>query len=295
MNFRTKNGFRDLQVALKEVGLYAGAIDGAWGKNTSLGATSLLQTYAEGNGRGVLDAASLPMNGGPDGDIAVKALQGQLIMLGLYPGGVDGVWGNGTYKGIDQAKVFYRKKKGTPNYDSAWSKKVPAEFIRRVKAWCASKGFDARAADWLMACMHFESAGTFSPSIQNKAGAQAFGLIQFMKGAASDLGFTLDQIKAMDQLTQLEQVFRYFEFWMRAGKRFTQLEDFYLTIFYPAAVGRKADEILFDSKVPKYLKSYTQNKGFDLDKDGCISIGEISSTIYQSYYTGMVPENRIVQ
>lgn len=294
MNFRTKNGFRDLQVALKELDLYAGSIDGAWGKNTSLGTTSLLQTYAAGNGRSVLDAASLPMLGGAEGEVAIKALQGQLVLLGLYPGDIDGIWGNGTRMGIELAKTHYRRVKGKPSYDIAWSKKVSAEFVKRVKAWCFSKGFDPRSADWLMACMHFESAGTFSPSIQNKAGAQAFGLIQFMKGAAKDLGYTLDQIRAMDQLTQLEQVFKYFEFWMRAGKRFTQLEDFYLTIFYPAAVGMKADQVLFDSASPKYLKSYTQNKGFDTDKDGKITIGEISTAIYQSYYDGMNPANRVV-
>lgn len=290
MNFRTKNGFRDLQVILKELNLYAGAIDGAWGKNTSLGTSQLLQVYAKHIGRGPLDAASLPNYAGETGSLAITELQMQLASLGLYTTKVDGIWGNGTLGGLTQAAMVARVKLGTPTYGLCWSRKVSAEFVRRIFNWCAVKGFDPRAPHWLMACMHFESAGTFSPSIQNKAGAQAFGLIQFMAGAASDLGYTLDEIKKMDQLTQLDLVFKYFEFWMRAGKRYTQLEDFYLTIFYPAAVGKKADEALF----MKGLKAYTQNKGFDKDNDGVITIGEISTTIYQSYYDGMEPANRTV-
>lgn len=293
MNFRTKNGFKDVQVLLKELGLYGGEIDGTWGSGSASGVVELMRSYASFIGRGITTAASMPTKADADGKNVVTQLQLFMADLGVYTMKVDGAWGKGSLGGVNLMAIQYRKAKQLPSYDIAWSTKVPKEFVRRVVAWCNRYNFDPLAPSWLMACMHFESAGTFSPSIQNKAGAQAFGLIQFMWGAAKDLGYTLDQIKAMDQLTQLDLVFKYFEFWMKVGKKFTQLEDFYLTIFYPAAVGKQADVVLFDKNDPKYLKSYTQNKGFDFDKDDKITIGEISTTIYNSYYAGMVPANRL--
>ena len=293
MDFRTKNGFKDIQVVLKELNLYGGEIDGVWGSKSASGVVELMRTYAAFIGRGIFTAASMPVKATADGKNIVEQLQLYMKDMGVYLGSIDRVWGKGSLGGIRLMGEHFRKTNNLPSYDMAWSKKVSREFRRKITDWCKKHGFAPEVADWLMACMHFESAGTFSPSIQNKAGAQAFGLIQFMKGAASDLGYTLDQVKAMDQLTQLDLVFKYFEFWMRAGKRYTQLEDFYLTIFYPAAVGKKADQVLFDKNDPKFLKSYTQNKGFDVDKDDKITIGEISSTIYNSYYAGMDPANRL--
>lgn len=294
MDFRTQNGFKDTQVILKELNLYGGDIDGIWGSKSASGVVELMRTYASFIGRGIFTAASMPVKASADGKNIVEQLQLYMKDLGVYLTSVDGTWGKGSLGGLQLLAAHYRRANKLPTYDMAWSKKVSKEFRNKIYAWCSKQGFDPIVASWLMACMHFESAGTFSPSIQNKAGAQAFGLIQFMKGAASDLGYSLDQVKAMDQLTQLDLVFKYFEFWMKAGKRYTQLEDFYLTIFYPAAVGKKADQVLFDKNDPKYLKSYTQNKGFDVDKDDKITIGEISSTIYNSYYTGMDPVNRIL-
>ena len=293
MNFRTKNGFSDLQVVLKELGLYAGAIDGAWGAGTASAAVTLLRTYADHIRLGPLYAASLPSQAGENGIVAITELQKTLLSLGLYTMKVDGIWGNGTFNAIRAAALVYRNKYPVLIYGMAWSKKVSAEFTQRIINWCAIKGFDPMSPHWLMACMHFETGGTFSPSIQNGAGAKAFGLIQFMEGAAKDLNVPLDVIRKMDQLTQLDLVFKYFEFWMRAGKRYTQLEDFYLTIFYPAAVGKKADEVLFDSTSPKFLKAYTQNKGFDVNKDGKITVGEICTKIYDTYYKGMNPAERV--
>jgi hypothetical protein len=89
--------------------------------------------------------------------------------------------------------------------------------------------------------------------------------------------------------------------WGKRGKKFTQLEDFYLTIFYPAAVGKKADQPLFHERTPENqqlvgdfeAKAFIQNKGFDRNKDGIITVGEICTTIYNTYYTGMDPVNRL--
>lgn len=295
MNFRTKNGFRDAQVILKELGLYSGSIDGAWGSGTASSTVSLLRVYADHIGRGPLDAASLPVKGGENGEIAITALQDIMANLGLYTTKVDGIWGNGTYGGLQTAKAVYVSKNRTPEYGLCWSKKVSEEFTQKLIEGCVKRGWHSMAPQWLMGCMYFESGGTFRPDKQNNGGSNYFGLIQFGTAAASDLGTTLPKLIAMTQMEQLEYVFKYFDIWAKRGKKYTQLEDFYLTIFYPAAVGKKADEKLFAKNSTNALeaKSFLQNNGFDKDKDGIITIGEICSTIYDIYYKGMDPANRV--
>lgn len=62
-----------------------------------------------------------------------------------------------------------------------WGKKVSAPFRVRIVEIGHNLGVDP---DFLMACMAFESGGTFSPSIKNAAGSGAIGLIQFMPSTA---------------------------------------------------------------------------------------------------------------
>jgi len=297
MNFRTKNGFRDMQVLLKELGLYGGTIDGAWGSGTASAAVTLLRSYADHIGRPLPDVNALPAKGGDDGKAAVTALQQVMGNLGLYTAKVDGVWGNGTMGGLQNAFGIYVAKNRTPSFGLCWSKLVPAEFAQKVVVGCTQRSWPSSAANWLMGCMAFESGRTFDPAKQNNGGSNYFGLIQFGDMAAADLGTTLAKLKAMTQLEQLEYVFKYFDMWQKRGKRYTQLEDFYLTIFYPAAVGRKADETLFrqDSTDRMEAKAFLQNNGFDKNKDGVITIGEICTTVYDVYYQGMDTANRVVR
>ena len=71
----------------------------------------------------------------------------------------------------------------------------------------------------------------------------------------------------MTPLAQLEYVRRHF---LPFKGRLATLEDVYMTILWPAAVGRPAASVLFarDSDRPKV---YFQNRGLDLNKDGSIS------------------------
>jgi hypothetical protein len=55
----------------------------------------------------------------------------------------------------------------------AWGARVSKDFVARLNKLCKTFQWDAEKADWLMACMAFESAGTFSPSIRNAAGSGA--------------------------------------------------------------------------------------------------------------------------
>ena len=71
-------------------------------------------------------------------------------------------------------------------------------------------GKETKHVSYLLSCMAFETAGTFSPSVQNGK-TKATGLIQFMPTTAKDLGTTIEALKAMDFMTQLDWVFKYFE------------------------------------------------------------------------------------
>lgn len=293
-SYKNLNGLRTVQVLIKEVGLYSGGIDGKMGPGT-LGGIQRLVAYhhklTTGRDLGVISRTPVP---GDALNVAIGQIQDLLKATGTYMLPVDGSYGPGTYAGVYAAYKSYMTINKIPQLDAAWSRKVSKAFLSKIHAWVLLRGHPIEAVDWLMACMHFESGGTFSPTIQNGAGAQAFGLIQFMTGAAKDLGTTLDKIRAMSQLEQLDLVFAYFDLWAKWGKEYNQLEDFYLTIFYPKAVGRAADKVLFDKNDPAYLKAYTQNKGFDFDGDGKITVGEISSRLYDTYYLGMDTTNRVI-
>ena len=97
--------------------------------------------------------------------------------------------------------------------------------------------------EWMVNLMNFESGRTFNPAIQNSIGAT--GTIQFMPSTARGLGTTTDALKKMTFKQQLSYVDRYLYDNLRShltinGKipsNFTQA-DLYMTIFYPAAIGR---------------------------------------------------------
>lgn len=297
MNYRMLNAVRDIQVLLKEAGVYAGSIDGAWGKNTAAGVTALFVDYHNRINGGRTKPLSITPGTGAEGAIqGIKDIQSNLKLFKLYEGGIDGISGMGsnTYAGFFRVFSSYRAYNKLKFYDIGWSAHVPAEFLNKVKAWCKKHNLWADAPSAVMGCIAFETGRTFSPTIQNGAGAYYFGLIQFGKAAAKDLGTTVEELVKLSQLEQLDWVFKYFEMWMKRGKRYTRLEDFYLTIFYPAAVGKKPDEVIFRKDVETEKLGYTQNRGFDFNKDGMITVGEINTLIYTAYYEGLLPTNRFV-
>lgn len=125
---------------------------------------------------------------------------------------------------------------------------------------------------WLLACMSFETGGTFSPSIRNAAGSGATGLIQFMPATAVGLGTTTQALATMDRLQQLDWVEKYFQPYKG---RMRGLHDVYMAILWPAAVGRGPEFILFRSGGI----AYRQNAGLDWNQDGQITAGEASAKV----------------
>lgn len=142
----------------------------------------------------------------------------------------------------------------------AWGARVSAEFRAKVIAICADLGCDP---DHLMAAMAFETGETFRPDIQNKL-SKATGLIQFMPATARGLGTTIEDLARMTAVDQLDFVAKYFKP-MRG--RMKTLEDVYMAILFPVAVGKPNGFALFS----KPTKQYEQNKGLDRNKDGTVT------------------------
>ena len=126
-------------------------------------------------------------------------------------------------------------------------------------------------ADWIVAVMSSESAGTFSPSVRNPNGG-ATGLIQFMPSTAKSMGTTTDALAALTAEEQLAYVERYF--FPFTGK-LNSPEDVYMAVFMPVHVGKSPDNVISTAG----QKVYEANKGFDRDQDGVITNREVGSVV----------------
>jgi RHS repeat-associated protein len=162
----------------------------------------------------------------------------------------------------------------------------------------------------LMSVMAFESGETFSPSVQNYGGANAYGLIQFMDVSLKDINktfgteMTTDKIKDLTAVEQLEYVKYQFLMWQNRGKSFSDVTDFYLAVFSPKFIGKSdsytmykkktkmIEQAVIDKKTGKpkldvktgkeimeevevvVKNAYFMNKGLDSNNDGKITKGE---------------------
>lgn len=111
-----------------------------------------------------------------------------------------------------------------------------AEFEQAVRYYSQKLGI---RPEWLMAVMHFETAGTMNPGIQNSIGAT--GLIQFMPNTAIGLGTTVDALKKMTGSEQMYWVHKYLSPYQNKIK---SLADLYMAVFYPLAISRGQEFVL---------------------------------------------------
>jgi len=132
--------------------------------------------------------------------------------------------------------------------------------------------------DFLMACIAFESAGTFSPSVTNPV-SHAVGLIQFMPVTATRLGTTTAQLAQMTAVDQLAYVEKYFAPW--TGKLAT-IGDLYMAILWPKAIGRPDTYVLFEEGSVQY----DQNKALDTDGDGKVTRANAVAPVEQRLVEG---------
>ncbi len=153
---------------------------------------------------------------------------------------------------------------------------VSLTFRRKVVALATRLGVDP---NYLMAVMAFESGESFSPSIKNKHSG-ATGLIQFMPSTAASLGTSLSALAAMTAEEQLNFVEAYLSSYR--GKLQT-LEDTYMAVLWPKAIGKPNDYVLFRQGT----KAYTQNAGLDADLNGLITKAEAAAKVRKKLQAGV--------
>jgi hypothetical protein len=150
----------------------------------------------------------------------------------------------------------------------AWGAVVSPAFRVKVRQVCENLGC---APDHLMAAIALETMETFSPSVRNSQSG-ATGLIQFLESTAQELGTTTDELAGLSAVDQLRFVERYFD---RYRGRVGGVEDLYLAILWPRAVGQPLDFELFAEGEP----AYEQNSHLDLDQDGVITKAEAAAHV----------------
>ena len=187
--------------------------------------------------------------------------QQRLKDLGYYNGVIDGLWGPLSRAAAAAEKMFKE------DAQLIWSSKVSPEFIAKIKEIVERLKMPAHCANDLMACIAWESGETFSPSVLNRAGSGAIGLIQFMPKTAIGLGTTTAELAKMSAVEQLEYVYKYFKPYVG---RLNNLGDLYMAILWPSAVGKPDDYVLFRDPTV----AYRQNAGIDINKDGLVTRGE---------------------
>ncbi|OEY96744.1 peptidoglycan-binding protein LysM [Acinetobacter proteolyticus] len=212
-------------------------------------------------------------------------------------------------------------------YDLAWGGKVSCDFRKRVieiskKLW---PNDSINMASQLMAVMHLETAGTFSPKIgtfiskklTDDAKGGYVGLIQFGQYAAIDLKVKRSELSQMTAVKQLDYVEKYYQL-SSANTKIKNLTGLYLWVNYPKNVkeNRLDDEDIVyaapkDAEVTseKFLNSpYHQNPSFMKEdgeyvrkgkevitqgvKNGSTKVWEVQREIEKHFNNGNKQENK---
>lgn len=162
----------------------------------------------------------------------------------------------------------------------AWAKKVSPRFAQKVLKICRGYCWTSDHANWLMACMAFETDETFHPDIRNAAGSGACGLIQFMPATVTYLGYAMREIELMTAEEQLQVVNDYF---IPYSRRIKSLSDMYMAILLPKYIGQPDDTVLFS----RPGVAYRQNSGLDADQNGKITKAEATARVAAKLHKGL--------
>lgn len=169
-------------------------------------------------------------------------------------------------------------------FQLAWGARVSTDFARHLLGICSEFGWGRSHANWLMACIAFESGESFSAGVRNAAGSGAVGLIQFMPATARGLGTTTEGLAGMSAESQLTYVRAYFRPYAR---RIQSLSDMYMAILLPKYIGTAEGTVLFSGTGA----SYRQNAGLDANTDGKITKGEATARVAAMLQRGLEPAN----
>ncbi len=157
---------------------------------------------------------------------------------------------------------------------SSWvpSVTVPAHLQAKLNEVAANIEVNPK---YLAAVIDFETGGSWDPSVRNAAGSGGTGLIQFMPDTAADLGTSVDTLATMSAWDQLDYVQAYL---MPYRGSLHTLDDTYMAVLYPLAIGQSSQYVLF----AQGSIAYDQNQGLDLNGDGAITKGEAVERLRES-------------
>lgn len=172
------------------------------------------------------------------------------------------------------------------------AKDITKEFCQKVID--ISKEIECTPDD-LMTVINLETAGTFSPSVQNK-NTKATGLIQFMPNTAASL-FTsaekaqkmtkeeqmvyIEKLKSMSAIEQLDYVKKF----LINGKNTRKITGsidattLYCLIFWPEAATKEDSFVIAKNDHDKTEDTYDLNKGLDANKDNVITRGDLRARV----------------
>jgi hypothetical protein len=156
-----------------------------------------------------------------------------------------------------------------------FGQKVSPEFKQKVIQISHEIGIDP---NHLMAVMAFETGGSFNPSEENPL-SRATGLIQFMPSTARNLGTSIDQLRTMTAVQQLDFVRKYF---LPFKNKLKNIEDTYMAVLLPKAIGTPNDSVLWEIGTIQY----EQNSGLDLNRDGTITKAEAAAQVIKALGRG---------
>ena len=170
-----------------------------------------------------------------------------------------------------------------PTQPLAWGARVSPAFRDRVYQIVQNFGWPESRASDLMAVMAFETGRSFAPNKRNPH-STATGLIQFMAATAKYLGTSTTALGRLTAEGQLYYVERYLQ---PFAPRINDIEDLYMAVLWPAAVGKPSDSILWRGGAP----AYAVNRGLDLDKNGRITKREAAAKVREQLALGLQPGN----
>ncbi len=141
------------------------------------------------------------------------------------------------------------------------------EFLHKVRTISRRLGINP---NWLMLVMRKESGLNHRAvnSITN-----ATGLIQFMPATAAGLGTSVEALRNMSNVEQLDYVEKYYSPYRN---RLRSFYDLYLATLFPAAIGKPDDWVLQTPRLSANLIA-RQNPGLDINSDGVITVGEVKN------------------
>lgn len=208
----------------------------------------------------------------------LKAKGADLGTFGPNSDGIDGRLGPYTRRAAEKFPDIASKYATTlARPDSVDAQKVDTKAIQdpdfKAKVDKIASALGVKSSD-LMAIMKQESR-VDSTAVNKMSGAT--GLIQFMPATARQLGTSVEELRTMDPVQQLDYVYKYFKM---TGVGNGTLGDLYMAVFMPKYVGYPEETVLGANGAPGFSgKVYAQNAGLDRNRDGTITVADVKSAV----------------